>query len=68
MISRILAALVLTSGLMFGAVSVAQAQPTSSVRIPPRAAPELDPTALGGGIMILAGGLFLLHERRRKRV
>jgi hypothetical protein len=30
-------------------------------------APELDPTALGSGIMILAGGLLMLNERRSKR-
>ena len=32
-----------------------------------RQVPELDPGALGGGIMLLAGGLLMLHERRRKR-
>jgi hypothetical protein len=30
-------------------------------------APELDPTVLGSGAAILAGGLMLLNERRRVR-
>jgi hypothetical protein len=32
-----------------------------------QSAPELDPTALGSGTMLLAGGFLLLNERRRKR-
>jgi hypothetical protein len=30
-------------------------------------APELDPNLLGSGIIILAGGVILLNERRRAR-
>jgi hypothetical protein len=30
-------------------------------------APELDPTALGSGILMLAGGVLLLSERRRQK-
>jgi hypothetical protein len=29
------------------------------------AAPEIDPAAVASGIALLAGGLLLLHERRR---
>ena len=29
-------------------------------------APELDPSNLGSGLLLLAGGLFLLNERRRR--
>jgi hypothetical protein len=67
MISRLLGSLVLTGGIMFGAIGLACAQSSSRpVPVSPRAVPELDPTALGGGIMILAGGLLVLNERRRK--
>ena len=30
-------------------------------------APELDPTILGSGLALLAGGVMLLNERRRIR-
>jgi hypothetical protein len=30
-------------------------------------APELDPSSLGGGIMLLGGALLMFNERRRKR-
>ena len=30
-------------------------------------APELDPSVLGSGTVILTGGLILLNERRRNR-
>ena len=28
--------------------------------------PELDPSILGSGVVLLAGGVVLLHERRRR--
>jgi hypothetical protein len=33
----------------------------------PIAAPELDLSALRGGFTLMAGGLLVLHERRRKK-
>jgi hypothetical protein len=33
-----------------------------------RQVPELDPIALGGGILLLAGGVLMLHERRRSAI
>jgi hypothetical protein len=70
MIARILSGLVLTTGLVVCVAGLANAQPistTSKVPILTRA-PELDPTALGGGITMLAGGLLMFGERRRKNV
>ena len=32
-----------------------------------QSAPELDPTMLGSGAALLAGGMMLLHERRHFR-
>lgn len=70
MISRLLGSLIAMGGLFFGTIGMAEALPTTishiSVPIPvSKSAPELDPSALGGGIMILAGGLLLLNERNR---
>jgi hypothetical protein len=72
MIARILSGLVLTTGLVVCVAGLANAQPTTSTtsafRPTPAKAPELDPTALGGGITMLAGGLLMFGERRRKNV
>ncbi len=71
MIARILSGLVVTTGLMVCVAGLANAQPTSTTSrlpIPSTRAPELDPTALGGGITMLAGGLLMFGERRRKNV
>jgi hypothetical protein len=70
MIARILSGLVLTTGLMVSVAGIANAQPStiSKIPIPSSRVPELDPTALGGGITMLAGGLLVLGERRRKNV
>jgi len=65
MISRILRDLMLTIGLVFGLTNVVNAQRTP---IPVRASvPELDPAVVGGGIVLLAGGLLVLNERRSKK-
>jgi hypothetical protein len=62
---RILAGLLMIGGLTFGAIGTTHAWDHNGP--PPQSAPELDPGAIGGGIMILAGGLLLLNERRRNR-
>jgi hypothetical protein len=68
MFLRILGVFVVTTGLMFGLISPAHAyhQPYPPPGHNP-SAPELDPTSLGSGIAILAGGFLLLNERRRAR-
>jgi hypothetical protein len=54
----------LTIGLVFGLTNVVNAQQT---QILVRASvPELDPALVGGGIVLLAGGLLVLNERRSK--
>jgi hypothetical protein len=69
MFSRIAGVLVLTGAIMFGAIGLVQAQPTTSTigGIPrPNAVPEFDPNALSSAVVMLAGGVLLLNERRRK--
>lgn len=66
MFLRLLAGSFMIGGLMFSIIGVTQAN-GSSVPTPVHKAPELDPTAMGGGVLILSGGLFLLSERRRNR-
>jgi hypothetical protein len=69
MFSRIAAVLVLTGAIMFSAMGPVQAQSTSNIgglKPRPDAVPEFDPSVLGSAIVILAGGLFLLNEHRRK--
>jgi hypothetical protein len=70
MTSRLFTVSILASSLVLGFIGVANAQSTNSTTISPVAvkrAPELDPTSLGSGIFILAGGLLVLHERRRRK-
>jgi hypothetical protein len=63
MFKRILDSFLLSTALTFGCLGIAHAY--SGWDHP--SAPELDPTVLGSGISILAGGLILFNERRRKR-
>jgi hypothetical protein len=65
-LKRIFGAFLLTVGLTFGAIGVAHANGWGSWGHDP-SAPELDPSILGSGITILAGGLILLNERGRNR-
>lgn len=71
MFSRIAGVLVLAGAIMCGGLGVAQALPVSTTSgLPhpsPNAVPEFDPNALGSAIVMLAGGILLLNERRRKR-
>lgn len=62
MFKRILSAFLLTFGLTLGALGVAHASWHNDP-----SAPELDPTVLGSGAAILAGGVILLNERRQNR-
>ena len=69
MFSRVAATLVLTGAIVFGGIGVVQAQTTSTIgglKPRPSAVPEFDPNAIGGAIVMLAGGVFLLNEHRRK--
>jgi hypothetical protein len=64
---RIFGALILAGSLTLGAATFMHSRPPVQVtQVPVRSAPELDPTALRGGIVILIGGFLVLHERRRK--
>jgi hypothetical protein len=76
MISRFLGPLVLAMALMFGAIGMANAgfdngngngginHGRGNGGDDP--VPELDPTALGGAIALLLGGVLVLNEGRRK--
>jgi hypothetical protein len=64
MLSRFFTILILTIGLTFGAISLAHAHNGNGLADP--SAPELDPKVLGSGLAILAGGVILVNERRRK--
>jgi hypothetical protein len=66
MFKRILGASLLTIGLTVGALGIAHAHDGQGWWNDP-AAPELDPTVIGSGAAILAGGVVLLNERRRNR-
>jgi len=65
MLSRILD-LFLTSGLFSLVITSNHVQPFGPTPIR-WSAPELDPSSLVAGIVILAGGLLALSERRRKK-
>jgi hypothetical protein len=69
MLLRILAGLLMIGGLTFGAIGTTHANDNNYQYPPPRhdSAPELDPGAIGSGIVMLAGGVLLLNERRRKK-
>jgi hypothetical protein len=65
---RIFGALILAGGLTVGAEKYLHSRPQVQVnQIPVNSAPELDLTTFDSAMVILAGGLCVLHERRRKR-
>jgi len=71
MFSRIAGVVVLTGAIVLGSMGLGRAESPSTTTIggikpPPSAVPEFDPDPLGSAIVILAGGLFLLNEHRRK--
>jgi hypothetical protein len=66
MLLRLLAGLFMVSGVTFGIISTTHANEHHNDP-PHQSAPELDPSAVGGGIMLLAGGVLLLNERRCNR-
>jgi len=66
MVSRILGVLIVTGSVFFGVFGMTHAQPVSATPVK-RSAPELDPSALAGGIAILVGGVLVLNERRRSK-
>jgi hypothetical protein len=70
MVSRILGALFF--GLFYGGSPGGFGKPQSHIHpVDPASvecsAPELDPSSLGGGVVVFAGGLLALNERRRKK-
>jgi hypothetical protein len=65
MFKRILGAFILTFGLTLGTLGMAHAYDGWRGNDP--SAPELDPSIVGSGVAILAGGVILLNERRRNR-
>jgi len=76
MLPRFLGTLVLAAALIFGAIGAANAGTDNGKGNNGQnngnaygrySAPELDPTGLADGIVLLAGGLLVLHERRRKK-
>jgi hypothetical protein len=77
MISRLFGTSVLALVLSFGVIGIANAGTDNGKgnggsnngnQNGHHDAPELDPTTFGGGIMIMAGGLLILGERRRRSV
>jgi hypothetical protein len=70
MISRILGVFILIGTLMFGGGGMAQAHPGNgdgNGNGGGNQAPELDPSALAGGIAMLVGGILVLNERRKNK-
>jgi hypothetical protein len=75
MFARSVGTLLIASALTFGALGMANAGSdhgkgnggqNNGKGNGKNSVPELDPTALGRGIIVLAGGLFLLTEGRRR--
>jgi hypothetical protein len=60
-----LAALILASSLTLAGLRGHPRGATSSGSPSVTSAPELDPSAIGSGLTMLAGGAMLLAERRR---
>jgi len=72
MLIRVLASSLMVGGLTFGVIGTTRAQEAQdfSHHFPTpvhQSAPELDPSTIGSGLMILAGGVLLLNERRRNK-
>jgi hypothetical protein len=70
MVSRILGIFLLIGTLMFGGGGMAQAHPgdgNGNWNGNGGSAPELDPSALAGGIAMLVGGVLVLKERRKSK-
>jgi len=76
MLPRFLGTLVLATALIFGAMGAANAGTDNGIGNNGQnngnaygrySAPELDPTSLASGIILLAGGFLVLHECRRKK-
>jgi hypothetical protein len=65
MFPTVLGVFFLAGGFFAGLTGINRFRPLNPVSIT-RSAPELDPSSLAGGLMILAGGLLALNERRRK--
>jgi hypothetical protein len=66
MFSRILGFVFSVGGLFPGMIHTKPVQPVNPAPIS-RSAPELDPSSLGAGILMLIGGLSALREQRRKK-
>ena len=64
--ARIFGVLTLTSSLVFGVSRLSHTHATGWDRTP-KSAPELDPTAIRGGLIMTVGGLLVLNDRRRKK-
>ncbi|HUN59150.1 MAG TPA: hypothetical protein VMU41_13635 [Candidatus Binataceae bacterium] len=71
MFTRVAKVVVLSGAVIFCTIGVVHAQsslgPSTGVIKPRATAPELDPSMLGAGLVMLVGGLLLLGERRRVR-
>jgi hypothetical protein len=65
MYSAILGFFLLAGGFFSGLTGINRFRPLNPISIT-KSAPELDPSALGAGLMILGGGLLALNERRLK--
>jgi len=65
--ARILVALFFSCGIFLGVAQMPYRTPDWTPTPKPIAAPELDLSALRGGFTLMAGGLLVLHERRRKK-
>jgi hypothetical protein len=69
MVSRLFVASTLAGTLTFGFAGMAKAQNPGPTAVSPtvrKSAPELDPLAIRGGVVMLAAGLLIFSERRRK--
>jgi hypothetical protein len=71
MVSRLLVVLTLTITLAFGFAGVAKPQSVGPTTVSPtavrRSAPEFNPLAIRGGVVMLAAGLLIFSEHRRKK-
>ncbi|HEX4209733.1 MAG TPA: hypothetical protein VHY56_05035 [Candidatus Binataceae bacterium] len=67
MFTRLFGIMILAASLSFSLIGTVRADDGWHGRGGDPSAPELDPTALGSGVALLAGGIVLLNERRRAR-